>query len=164
MTLMTGARQTMRGNAMPRLVQTTAMIGLASMLIGVTNAQQYEGTPPTVEAMNTMECVTYYTAFAEVMTGHEYKNKQELLGRAAEIIKSNTPEDDRAAHLAKAEKARADAVFVSQRYRKGVISREDLAGLVAKCDASFGFDALADMHDQTPEDDAAPEAAIVGNN
>lgn len=149
---------------MPRLIQTTAIIGLAACSVSTAHAQQYEGTPPVVEAMNTMECVTYYTAFANVLTGHEYKNKEELLGRAAEIIKNNTPEDDREAHLAKAAKARSDASFVSARFQNGVITREDLAGLVAQCDASFGFDSLADMHDQTPKDDTIPEAAIVGNN
>lgn len=102
-------------------------------------AQQYDGTPRNVIAMNTMECVTYYTAFADILTPHEYERRDIVLARAGTIISESTPENDQTVYLERADKAAADAVHILTRYENGVITREDIEGLVSACDTSFGY-------------------------
>ncbi|MAK63089.1 MAG: hypothetical protein CMK09_19135 [Ponticaulis sp.] len=106
-------------------------------------AQQYDGTPAPVIAMNTMECVTYYTAYAGSLDDALFHAKESLTNRASLIIVQNLPDGEADAYLAKAEKAQADAVFLTNRIQSGVVSQEDIAGLVESCDQSFGFDALS---------------------
>lgn len=141
---------------------TAGLLGLC-LFASTASAQTYEGTPQNVVAMNTMECVTYYTAASKLVTDHEYKKRDLFEARAAEIITQNTPEGDRAAHLEKADEARMAADHLVNRVRSGIVSQDDMAGLIASCDASFGYDTLDNMHDQ---DEAATtptaDVAIVG--
>ena len=106
-------------------------------------AQQYDGTPGNVIAMNTMECVTYYTAFSEILTPHEYEARETILERASTIITDSTPENDEAVYLERAEKAASDAVHIVTRFDDGIVSRADIAGLVSACDTSFGYEPLS---------------------
>ncbi len=138
------------------------LLGLG-LFASTSSAQTDEGTPQNVVAMNTMECVTYYTAASKMVTDHEYKKRDLFEARATEIITQNTPEENRAAHLEKADEARMAADHLIKRVRSGIVSQEDMAGLIASCDASFGYDTLDNMHDQDDADTTpTTDIAIVG--
>lgn len=127
---------------MSHILKATLLTLITSItLSGTALAQQYDGTPAPVIAMNTMECVTYYTAYADSMDDSRFHEKEALTNRASFIIAQNTPEGEAEAYLSDAEEARANAVFLTNRIQKGVVSQADIIGLVTNCDQSFGFEA-----------------------